>query len=235
MNKQFSRLLRPVQVSQVCEINDRMKRVYLKGESVTAFHDALPAAWVKVFFTPPGEPEGPGRAYTIRNIARTENTMALDIVQHGESPAATWSRCAQPGEIIRVAGPREGVSVQGVRSLLLFGDETAIPGMFAILEALDVGSSVKVFIHTEQDADYELPHCRASLSVTWLQKQADIADHVLAWALESSPEMIWGAGEHGIMLPIRKCLFRELGRTRADTSITAYWKNGEADHRDSTD
>lgn len=232
MDKQQTRLLRPVQVSHVSDINERMKRVYLTGESVAAFSDALPASWVKVFFTPPQKPEGPGRAYTIRYVSQAENLLALDFVQHGEGPAASWSRSAQSGDIIRVAGPREGVSVAGVKSILLFGDETAIPGIFAIIEALDEHASVQAFIVKDSEACYALPDTCADLSVAWLDFHEDLAGLVNEWVQENTPELIWGAGEHSIVIPLRRHLFQAFGRSRKDTHITAYWKSGEADHHD---
>lgn len=235
MDKQQTRQLRPVQVSHVSDINERMKRIFLTGEAVAAFTEALPAAWVKVFFTPPQAPEGPGRAYTIRSVSRTDNLLVLDFVQHGEGPAASWSRSAQAGDVIRIAGPREGISVAGIQSILLFGDETAIPGIFAIAEALDENVSVQAFIVKETDAHYALPDTRASLSLEWLKGNDDLAGVVTTWVQENSPEQIWGAGEHSVVIPLRKHLFQAHGRSRKDTNITAYWKSGEADHRDSAD
>lgn len=232
MDKQQTRQLRPVHVSHVSDLNARMKRICLGGESVAAFTEALPAAWVKVFFTAPDEPEGPGRAYTIRSISRTKNELVLDFVQHGEGPAASWSRSAQVGDIVRIAGPREGVAVEGVQSFLLFGDETAIPGIFAIVEALDENVSVQAFVAKETEAIYALPVTRAALSLEWLKGDDDVAALVTSWIQENSPERVWGAGEHSVVIPLRKHLFQTLGRSRKNTSITAYWKSGEADHRD---
>lgn len=235
MDKQKTRQLRPVHVTDVSDINARMKRIRLGGESIAAFTEALPAAWVKVFFTGPNEPEGPGRAYTIRSISSTQNELVLDFVQHGEGPAANWSRSAQAGDIIRIAGPREGIALEGVQSLLLFGDETAIPGIFAIIEAMEENVNVQIFIAKETEAVYTLPDSRAALSLKWLSGNDELTGQVISRLQENSPELVWGAGEHSVVIPLRKYLFQALGRSRKNTNITAYWKSGEADHRDSTD
>ncbi|HBC0019574.1 siderophore-interacting protein [Leclercia barmai] len=235
MNKQKIRQLRPVHVTHVSDLNERMKRIHLGGVSIAEFADALPAAWVKVFFTGPDEPEGPGRAYTIRSISRTQNELVLDFVQHGEGPAASWSRSAQKGDVIRIAGPREGLAIEGIQSLLLFGDETAIPGIFAIIEALEENVIVKAFVAKKTEATYTVPDTRAVLSLTWLNDDNELADHVISWIQENSPEMVWGSGEHSVVIPLRRYLFQAFGRSRKNTTITAYWKSGEADHRDIDD
>lgn len=235
MDKQQTRQLRAVHVSHVSDINPRMKRICLTGESVAAFAEVLPAAWVKVFFTPPNEPEGPGRAYTIRRICPVINELVLDFVQHGEGPAASWSRSAKEGDIIRIAGPREGIALKGIQSLLLFGDETAIPGIFGIIEALDENVTVQVFIVKETEASYAPPHTLAALSLNWLKGDEDLAAQVTSWIQNNSPDHVWGAGEHSVVIPLRKHLFQTFGRSRKDTTITAYWKSGEADHRDNAE
>lgn len=232
MDKHESRLLRPASIRQIADINPRMTRVVLSGEAVAHFADALPGAWVKVFFTPPGEAEGPGRAYTIGSLNREERTLSLDIVRHGSGPAMSWITNACPGEIVRLAGPREGLDVQGINSLLLFGDETAIPAIFAIIPTLAAHVTAHVILALDDKQDYPPPPVCCRLSVTRLSPQSDdFCAHVINTIQRLAPEKVWGAGEHGDVIQIRQALFKS-GRSRKNVDITAYWKLGEADHRD---
>ena len=106
MDKQASRRLCPIIVHQITDIHPRMTRVVLSGETVAHFADSLPGALVKVFFTPPGELEGPGLAYTISHLNQQAQTLSLDIVRHGDGTTIRWIKRARPGDIIRLAGPR---------------------------------------------------------------------------------------------------------------------------------
>lgn len=233
MDKHQSRILRPVTVSRVYDLNARMRRVMLSGESVAFFNDAPAGAWVKVFFTPPGEPEGPGRAYTISHLDPESQSMYLDFVKHGDGPAMQWINKTQPGDIIRIAGPREGLNTEGLTSLLLFGDETAIPGIFAILNRLKSNVVVQVFILKDKTANYALPAVLCALNIHWLEsKKESLFDCVTSCVTEQDPDMVWGAGEHSEMIRIRKHMLGSLRLNRKKTDITAYWKLGEADHRD---
>ncbi|MGE0972111.1 siderophore-interacting protein [Klebsiella sp. WOUb02] len=233
MDKQASRLLRPAVVHQITDIHPRMTRVVLSGETVAHFADALPGAWVKVFFTPPGEAEGPGRAYTISHLNKQAQTLSLDIVRHSDGAAMRWIKSARPGDIIRLAGPREGLAARGITSLLLFGDETAIPAICAILPTLEEHVSAHVILTPGDHFDYPLPPVSCPLKVTRLSSRTvDICQHVINVIEHLGPEKVWGAGEHSDITRIRQTLFKS-GRSRKDTDITAYWKQGEADHRDS--
>lgn len=231
MDKQQIRLLRPVTVREIIELHPRMTRVVVGGEAVSWFSHARPAAWVKVFFTPPGEPEGFGRAYTISNMDEQSQSLCLDFVQHDAGPAIDWLRHARCGDILRIAGPRDGLETGEFSSWLLFGDETAIPAICAILAKLDEHAHARVIL-VEIAQDCLLPTCRCDLHLTRLDQKDDLLFSLVMESVEHiKPDIIWGAGEYSDMLPLRKALLRT-GRSRKNFDITVYWKRGESDHRD---
>ena len=196
MDKQQIRLLRPVTVRKIIELHPRITRVVVGGEAVGWFRNAQPAAWVKVFFTPPGEPEDFGRAYTISKIDAQSQSLCLDFVQHDAGPAIDWLRHARYGDILRIAGPRDGLETGEFSSWLLFGDETAIPAICSILTELEEHAHARVIL-VGNVCDYPLPPCRCKLNLTFINQHEDtLFTIVMENADHLKPDIIWGAGEY---------------------------------------
>ena len=117
--------------------------------------------------------------------------------------------------------------------MLLFGDETAIPAICAILPTLEERVTAHVILTPGDHSDYPLSPVSCTLRVSPLCSQSvDTCQHVINVIEHLGPKKVWGAGEHGDITRIRQALFKS-GRSRKDTDITAYWKQGETDHRDS--
>ncbi|AXH36526.1 siderophore-interacting protein [Humibacter sp. BT305] len=95
----------------------------------------------------PDELRNPIRTYTIRAVRQEQREIDVDIVLHGVTgPASRWASSAEPGDSIVVLGPNAaydgfhgGVDFLPPRRsgrVLLAGDETALPAIANILEAL---------------------------------------------------------------------------------------------------
>jgi len=66
--------------------------------------------------------------------------LTLDIVLHGDGPGERWVRSARPGDKIEGIGPRGKITTSAAADWHLFiGDESALPAMFAMTEALPPG------------------------------------------------------------------------------------------------
>lgn len=233
MDKEQLRVLRPVKVEQVFDLNSRMRRVIVTGDNVKHFKDSLPGAWVKVFFSSPDKNEGPGRAYTISEFEGDNFSLTLDFVKHGEGPATRWVSKATPEEVIRIAGPREGINTNQLKSILLFGDETAIPGIFSIIKSLAHDTIASAIILVKGHEHYSLPDHNCNLEVKWIIDDNNaLFQSVIEQSRNTSPEFIWGAGEHDVTSRIRQSLIYAHDFHRKSLNITAYWKKGEEDHRD---
>lgn len=60
----------------------------------------------------------------------------------------------KPGDVVQIAGPRSGFRLDpNVTHLLIGGDETALPAIGSILEALPAGVAVEVFIEIPDEAN----------------------------------------------------------------------------------
>ena len=87
------------------------------------------------------------RTYTIRALRRDQQELDVDFVLHGDNgPASAWASNAQPGDVLQIVGPDihfqgqtggyEWQPPEGIKRVLLIGDETALPAIAGILESL---------------------------------------------------------------------------------------------------
>ncbi|RII78483.1 siderophore-interacting protein [Pseudomonas monteilii] len=139
-----------------------------------AAHSALPLAL-----------RPPMRTYTIRALRREALEVDIDFVLHGvNGPASAWATHAQVGDRLQIVAPNlayegdpggyEWKPPQGVRNVLLVGDETALPAIAGILEQLadtQPELAVQAFIEVPLEADcLNLRHGDAT-ALHWLPRE----------------------------------------------------------------
>ncbi|HEX3304466.1 MAG TPA: siderophore-interacting protein [Thermomicrobiales bacterium] len=85
---------------------------------------------------------------------------------------ADWAADAEPGMIVGMWEPRVGYTPDAsIAWQLLVGDETAVPAIGAILEALPAGARATVIIEVADRLDeIELPTC-GDVDLRWLHRQ----------------------------------------------------------------
>jgi NADPH-dependent ferric siderophore reductase len=107
------------------------------------------------------------RTYTVRAARPQLGELDVDVVLHGADggpagPAAGWAAAAVPGNPIVVLGPDRSGSGRawGVEwappadgPLFLAGDETAVPAISAIIEALPAGRRAVVVLEVPEAGD----------------------------------------------------------------------------------
>ena len=82
------------------------------------------------------------RTFTPRRFDAATATLEVEFVLHGEGPASTWARRAAPGPGIAVAGPGGRMPLAlGPGRWIVAGDESAIPAIATLLEALPASAS----------------------------------------------------------------------------------------------
>jgi NADPH-dependent ferric siderophore reductase len=109
------------------------------------------------------------RHYTIRSIDGGE--LAIDFVLHGESPATAWARSARAGETIEAQGPRGRTSVRADAAHHYFvGDETCLPGIFAMVESLPAAARGAILIEIGDDADKQEIAAPTGISLRWISR-----------------------------------------------------------------
>ncbi len=113
------------------------------------------------------------RHYTIRRFDRTEERLDVDFVLHAVSPATNWARGAALGDEITAHGPRGRTTVSGPADWRLFtGDETALPGIAAMIESLPAGERAFAFVEVAGPEDEQPIETAADLAMVWLHRGA---------------------------------------------------------------
>jgi len=225
-----------------------MVRLTLAGGALVGLSVTEPAASVRLLIPGPDSsdlvmPEWNGNEFLLpdggRPIIRTftpslrssdSEELVLDVVQHSGGAVAQWSRTVQEGDRAAVSGPGRGYEIDlRASSYLLLGDETAIPAISQLLEALPQELSAQVHIEVAaSDGRLELKSAPVG-GVMWHDlAQGEPPGSTLFEALaatEIAPgTKVWAAGEAAAMQQIRRHLFDQVGMARADVTIRGYWK-----------
>jgi NADPH-dependent ferric siderophore reductase len=157
----------PLTVTGVEQITPRLVRVLFEGDDL----DEL--VWRRgqdvVLEIPLDDGSLARRHYTIRD--HKGRALAIDFVQHGDSPAGRWVRAAKPGVRIDAVGPRGRTVVNGSADWHLFlGDETSVPAISAMLEGLPRGTRTFAFIEIGREDDKLAIATDADATLEWLSR-----------------------------------------------------------------
>lgn len=237
-------LLHGVTVRRVQSITAHMQRITVDGSGLTSLRANLPAQWLKVFIPATDGSLSGGRAYTVRHFDLQSGALDIDFVLHGDNgPLSAWAARAQDGDRLEIseAHPRSGFIIDPtVRHYLLFGDETALPAIGAILEALPGDITAQVFVEVCDVTAEQVMKSSAQISLRWLHRLgAEAGSSLLLQAAADavqgpdSATHIWVAAESAQVIAIRR-LLRERGIDKGCVHASGYWKRGEADHKDET-
>ena len=239
------------------KITPRLLSVVVTGDDLDGFADAAPTSHLKVFLPAAGQdapnlPEfaaagatqaddGPApavRTYTPRSYDPVTKALEIQFLLHGEGPASEWALRAKPGDKLAVAGPGGRFSLEPAADYWwLAADESAIPAVGTLLDALPETATVDVHIEVDGPADeIEIPG-PAKTTITWHHRRSSDAFGVeLAEAAKAAtiPDgtRIWVACEAGAMRGIRRYFTRERGIPLAQLVTRGYWRTGEQNHPD---
>ncbi|MFJ9581371.1 siderophore-interacting protein [Streptomyces sp. NPDC101191] len=194
----------------------------------------------------PHEERAVMRSYTVR-AQRTEPVAEVDIdfAVHPPSPAAgaagvgpacRWAQHAKQGDRVVVLGPAVADNT-GVRfrlpedadSVLVWGDETALPAVSAILEWLPADTRAHVYLEVPHSGDRTELATEADATVTWLVREEGAPSAVEAIAAAELPgtdPYVWIAGESGVVKALRRHFVRERGLDRRRVTFVGYWRKG---------
>jgi NADPH-dependent ferric siderophore reductase len=134
----------------------------------------------------PEERRNPIRTYTVRAARPQAREIDVDVVLHGATgPASAWAEQAAVGDELAVVGPNAGYAgpTGGVEwrppadasSLLVAGDETAVPAVCAIVESLPAGPPARVLLEVPTAADILPMAIPPGVEVTWLPRTTGTA------------------------------------------------------------
>ena len=237
---------RLLQVRRCARVTPGMIRVTLVGEELTGFAGDGPDRRIKMFFPVPGQerpavprastggpvwPAGEARptirTYTVRRFDPTEGELDVDFVLHaGHGPAAAWARDARPGAWVGVSEPGgHYVPDRTVDYHVVIGDETALPAVATVLDAIDPARAMTFLEVADAAEEQVLPG-----AVTWVHRDGRRAGEPLAAAVRSAsfPDGRGQArlsGESACVRDLRRHLLDERGFDRRLVYATGYWRD----------
>nr|WP_262424575.1 siderophore-interacting protein [Brachybacterium sp. Z12] len=171
---------------------------------------AAHAEWYRSWLQIDPADRGWMRTYTVREqraAGHPGNLSAhpeidIDVVLHldpvevpGQGVAARWARDAELGDTISMLGPNRhlvGPEYGGIefrpgtaRTVLLVGDETAVPAVGSILEALPASISGHALLEVPEAGDAQELLTRSGVQVTWLPREGRPHGELLDAAVRS--------------------------------------------------
>lgn len=243
---------RRVAVTDVTAVTPRLMRVTVAGPELKGLAIEQPAASVRLLLPPAGShelvmPAWKGNEFLLpdgsRPAIRTLTPLRLDtethrldleIVVHAGGRASAWARAAEAGDEVALSGPGRGYPVDAdATGFLLGGDESAIPAISQLLEALPADKPVRVLVEVaDPAARLDLPQ-HPNATVDWLDLPDgappgdSLVTAVTAAHLEEGGR-VWAAGEAAAVQRIRRHLFDDRNLPRSVAWIRGYWKHGRA-------
>jgi NADPH-dependent ferric siderophore reductase len=175
------------------------------------------------------------RRYTIRRFDGGERLIDLEFVMHGDGPGIRWAQAARPGMAVEAIGPRGKIGLVPNAAWHLFaGDATAVPGAFAMMEALAAGVPARAYLEVDgPDERQQLGANETNRIVTWRYGR-DVWRQppdgiVAALSAAASPEggHAYLAGEVALVTALKEALVAR-GWAPDQVSAKAYWNRGRA-------
>jgi NADPH-dependent ferric siderophore reductase len=224
---------RPVEVVSVSKLAPRLVSVLVRGDALDGFRIEAPTSHVKVFL-----PADAVRTYTPVRFDEATKTLELQFVLHGTGPASEWAERAAPGDKLAVAGPGGRFTLDETAThWWLAADESAIPAVATLLEALPASAIADVHIEVANAADEIAFDSPAKATVSWHHRRSPGAfgaelDEAARAADIPAGARIWVACEAAAMRGIRRYFRDDRGLLPGSMVTRGYWRLGEANHPD---
>ncbi len=229
---------RSVAVSEVSRVTPQLLRIVAAGELEDWSVSGAPGGHFKVFIPQPGTEDYAMRTYTVRNYDREAGRLTVDFAVHAEGPATAWAVNAVPGDEFQISGAaRSGYAPsEGASWTVFVADQSALPAVAAIVEALPAGYRAKLLIEIPTaDERLELSSS-ADLEVDWIVEQGEpcerLVEAALALELPAGDGEVWVGCEADSMRRIRRNLLHDRGLSPRAAHTRAYWKRDVANHSD---
>ncbi|MEU8850574.1 siderophore-interacting protein [Streptomyces sp. NPDC048564] len=174
------------------------------------------------------------RSYTLRALRRNPDEIDIDFVLHEPAgPASHWASRAAAGDRVLLLGPAIADNrairfrpPQDTDLVVIWGDETAVPAVSAILETLPAGTRARVWLEVHDARDIQDLATEAEAEITWLVEE-DGLDAVRAAELPPAERpYVWIAGESGRVKALRRHFVGERGIDRRRVTFVGYWRQG---------
>ncbi|QYC42792.1 Vibriobactin utilization protein ViuB [Nonomuraea coxensis DSM 45129] len=143
----------------------------------------------------------PIRTYTARQVRAHAGELDVDVVMHPDGgPVARWAERVQPGDEAAILGPDaryDGVHgglefrlPTGGTTVLLAGDETAVPAICSVLERLPAGVTGEALMEVPFDDDALPVETSCSVRVGWLARNGGERGGQLVPAVQAAAQRL---------------------------------------------
>lgn len=219
-----------VTVRAVTNLNARMRRVTVGSDDLAGFAP-WPGQDVVLHLTT-DDGAAVRRRYTVRNLDPAAHTFDLDFVRHGHGPGALWAENARPGDQVEIFGPRGKVPVSDAGWQLLAGDDSALPAIAEIVEALPPGTTAIALVEVTDSADEQSVDSAATLELRWIHRGAaaagtsDALDRAVQQVgIPADGRHIYLFGESRVVRRLRDLVVAR-GVQPTEVSAKGYWNLG---------
>jgi NADPH-dependent ferric siderophore reductase len=242
--------LRVLRVAQIRELTPGMRRIVFRGNDLGRF-DRPDQMHCRLILQPAGAqaPEWPmlddcghvvwpagrkldTRVFTIRRIDAQKGEIVIDFFLHDEpGPATAWVLAATPGDVIGIVGPAAG-GAKPAEFHVLAGDETGLPGIARILEAMDPDAQGIAFIEVGTRAEEQPLRHPPEVALHWLHRDGSApgttsllikAVRSVRWPDDLGRAFFWGGCEHRAFRDIHRYLRDELHLPRDRQVLYSHW------------
>ena len=190
--------------------DQRIKLVFPAAGGRLPSVEGADESWLTGWSDRPVEERGHLRTYTVRDVLGSgeDTRLVVDFVLHEEGgqagPGSSWAATARVGDRLVLLAPRRAEAWGGIEfepgtaaSLLLAGDETAVPAMAAILGLLPPDARGAAFLEVPVADDVQALARPAGVDIVWLPRdgvepgsllQAAVLQHLGAGAVAAVAE-----------------------------------------------
>ncbi|MER7706024.1 siderophore-interacting protein [Kitasatospora sp. NPDC097605] len=195
--------------------------------------------WYQAYLAIPQAERPWMRSFTLRRRRPGSRRLEIDFVLHGDTgPASAWAERARPGDRLGMVGPSamyaSPLSITSAAAVadwvLMVGDESALPAICTLLEALPEGTDIVVFAEVEDRAEEQPLPGPAGTAVRWLHRDGAapgrrLVEAVAAADLPAGTPFAWLAGEASAVRTLRRHLVEERGVPKASVEFSGYWRH----------
>jgi NADPH-dependent ferric siderophore reductase len=227
----------PLTVVDAFDVTPRMRRVRLVGETLDTF--AYRPGQDLVLNLPAPDGAVARRHYTVRAFDTAEARLEIDFVLHGDSPAVRWVTSARLGDTIEAEGPRGRTAVSQRADWHLFvGDETCVPGIFAMAESLPANARATMILEVAGPDEEQPLTSAADVEVRWLHRNgpacassAALIEALKDFEAPSGPGHAYLIGETSTVRAQRQGLIAG-GFPKEAITAEGYWRPGRVGGHD---
>jgi NADPH-dependent ferric siderophore reductase len=246
------------EVRAVEDVHPHLRRITFGGGDLTEFAPLGPDTFLYVLLPPPGrtdltidrsftwegvpsmpeEDRPAGAYYTLRAWRPESSELDMLFVLHDDPGAASaWAARAKPGDQVALWGPREAYEPPpDTEWYLLVADETGLPAVATILESLPDEVPVHVFAEVGSADEHLELQGGPRRTITWLHRDGGapgtspelLGDAVRGLGLLPGRAYAWGGGESRTMTRIRRYLRDDVGWSREQVNLVAYWRHSQS-------